>query len=255
MLLGSWRVLVSKRYYAFGVALPLLFILILMKLARVSFDRVKDIFLVKIRKTLVCKIVWMICILGTFQMRLCHFLCQIGVRIGCGGGGDLLGIISPLKLAQGGRINSACYLWFAFVRKHLNWITWINNSHDFWCNSKGSITEVVVKYFANLFFNNHVGDPSHLYSIVINCISNAQNLSLLSDFQAKEVQEVVKHMGPKNASRSIGLPTLFYQHYQSFLSSNITTFCLLILNGVVCMDYINHMNIVLILKTFNPHLM
>lgn len=91
-------------------------------------------------------------------------------------------------------------------------------------------------YFTDLFSNKGIRDTSHLLSWVNRCVTDCMNSTLMTEFEAEEVYEALKTMGPTKASREDDFPVLFYQRYWHIIGKNVSDFSLEILNRGTSME-------------------
>lgn len=62
----------------------------------------------------------------------------------------------------------------------------------------------------------------------------------------------MKYIDPLKASSIDSFPALFYQHYWHIVGSEVSAYCLAVLQGDVAVEEINKTHIVLIPKVNNP---
>ncbi|KAK9024334.1 hypothetical protein V6N11_004501 [Hibiscus sabdariffa] len=78
------------------------------------------------------------------------------------------------------------------------------------------------------------------------------NDALLAPFKGEEIWAALNTRASLKASGTNGFPVLFYQKYWSIIGTEVTDYCLAILNGEVTLKEINRTHIVLISKVKKP---
>lgn len=112
--------------------------------------------------------------------------------------------------------------------------------------------DVASRYFAQLFTASNDFDNSIILDLVRSKITADMNAALLASFGEDEIIVVVSSMVALRAPRIDGFHCLFYKKYWSIIGSDVTTFCLSVLNGEIEVADINKTHIVLITKIKRP---
>ncbi|GMJ04513.1 hypothetical protein like AT1G43760 [Hibiscus trionum] len=107
-------------------------------------------------------------------------------------------------------------------------------------------------YFNDMFTTSSPDDASFLLDKVQPKVSHDTNARLLQPFTVDEVWNAIKSMTPMKASGVDGYPALFYQRYWHIIGSDISAFCLSILNGSSSVREVNDTLLALIPKIKKP---
>ncbi|KAK8573530.1 hypothetical protein V6N13_009620 [Hibiscus sabdariffa] len=107
-------------------------------------------------------------------------------------------------------------------------------------------------FFHELFQSSSPSDAAAIYEKVHPRITSVLNDYLLPPFEADEIWNAVKCMAPLKASGPDGFPTLFFQKYWDVIGTEITLYCLSVLNGETDLETISDTRIVLIPKVRQP---
>ncbi|GMI84947.1 hypothetical protein HRI_002164000 [Hibiscus trionum] len=151
-----------------------------------------------------------------------------------------------------GDSNTTFFHKFASCRQKKNHVPGLFDAAGGWITSDNELLRMATSYFSDLFTTSLPNDASLLLDNVQPKISNATNARLLQPFTVEEVWFAIKNMAPMKASGVDGYPALFYQKYWHIIGSDISAFCLSILNGSSSIREINDTLLVLIPKTKKP---
>ena len=83
-------------------------------------------------------------------------------------------------------------------------------------------------------------------------VTEEMNSELLKEFIAEEVESALKQMAPLKSPGPDGMPSLFYQSYQSLVGTDVTKAILMYLNSGTLPSALCHSYITLIPKVKNP---
>lgn len=121
-----------------------------------------------------------------------------------------------------------------------------------WVIGIDNLLRIASYHFRELFTASEAGDDFQIFGLVERRISDNMNAELLKLFTSDEIWQAIKMMPPLKASSINGFPALFYQRYWHIFCSNISDYCLSVLNGESSMDVINKTHIVLLSKVDKP---
>ena len=110
----------------------------------------------------------------------------------------------------------------------------------------------MVDYYNNLFTSNNPIDFTEILEAVTLKVTPVMNQSLTRDFSAAKVKLALKQMYPLKAPGSDGMPPLFFQHFWSKVSGEVTTIVLDFLNLGISPPKFNETHIMLIPKCNEP---
>lgn len=105
--------------------------------------------------------------------------------------------------------------------------------------STSECLKVASDYFEKLFTVSDVGSDEHLFGLVERQITDSMNEKLLHHFTEEDIFNGVQSMAPLKAPGVDGFPALFFQKYWHIIGSDVSSYCLSILNGQAEVGYIN----------------
>ena len=79
--------------------------------------------------------------------------------------------------------------------------------------------EYNIRLFSNIFKINGPTDTSTVIDAIQPVVTDSMNRFLCQPFQADEVHKALKQMHPNKSPGPDGMPSLFYQHFWSYLVS------------------------------------
>lgn len=114
-----------------------------------------------------------------------------------------------------------------------------------------ALLNLATEYFKDIFVTKSVRDCEMLMESIQPCISRKSDDELIALFTEEEILEALRSMAPLKALGKDRFPTLFFQKFWHIVGSDVSDFCLDILNHRIDMRRINIMKIVLIPKLKN----
>ncbi|GMJ07053.1 hypothetical protein HRI_004374500 [Hibiscus trionum] len=148
--------------------------------------------------------------------------------------------------------NTLFFYNFATMRKKQNSIRGIKNEAGDWVTRDGDMLRVATDYFQNLFNSATVANSPSIVDSIQPKITTEMNESLLRPFTLDEIKEAVDGMAPLKASGLDGYPAMFYQKFWNIVGSDLSIYCMSVLNGSSEVQPINNTLIVLIPKVNTP---
>ena len=137
-------------------------------------------------------------------------------------------------------------------RHQRNTIHQIRDFEDTWQEDEKAIGRSFVEYFEQLFTSSQPMVSAELIDAIHSKVTDRMYSRLLQEFQASEVEQVLKQMHPMKAPRLDGMPSLFYQHFWPIVNSIVIQISLNFLNHGVASPMFHETHTVLIPKTKNP---
>ncbi|KAA3470265.1 reverse transcriptase [Gossypium australe] len=113
--------------------------------------------------------------------------------------------------------------------------------------------KITSTYFEKLFSASAEESEEHLLGFVKRKVTASMNEALLKQFTEDEICQAVKEMPPLKAPRVDGFAAIFFQNYWHIIGTDISNYCLAILNGQLEFEDINRTRIVLIPKVDKPN--
>ena len=117
------------------------------------------------------------------------------------------------------------------------------------------ITQVVEKYFHDLFTSKNPIDMESVLDVVEKRFTIEMNNSLLQPYTAKEVRQALFQMHPSKSTGPNGMSLFFFQKFWNIVEVDVTEAILLVLNSGHMLRKMNYSHIVLIPKKNDPSLM
>ena len=121
-----------------------------------------------------------------------------------------------------------------------------------WVEDEGQMGKVVQDYFESMFTSSNPSGYDEILEGMQPAISDASPLKLGRDFQADEVHNTLKQMGPLIAPSPDGMFPIFYKTYWNIVGEDVTVVVLNALNTGIIPGAINTTFICLIPKIKNP---
>ncbi|KAK5812500.1 hypothetical protein PVK06_027931 [Gossypium arboreum] len=107
---------------------------------------------------------------------------------------------------------------------------------------------IAKNYFQDLFMLRGISNLKSILERVERCIIEDINAKLMTKYTAEEIWTALKSIGPTKAPDDDGFPAIFFQKCWHIVGSEVTSFCLKILNQGREVESINVTNIFLIPK-------
>ncbi|KAA3476340.1 reverse transcriptase [Gossypium australe] len=112
--------------------------------------------------------------------------------------------------------------------------------------------KITSSYFTNLFSASTEESDEHLFGLVKPKVTASMNAALLKQFTEEEICQAVKEMPPLKAPGVDGFSATFFQTYWHIVGTDVSKYCLAILNGQFELEDINKTRLVLIPKVDKP---
>ncbi|KAA3467762.1 reverse transcriptase [Gossypium australe] len=112
--------------------------------------------------------------------------------------------------------------------------------------------KIASSYFTNLFSASTEESDEHLFGLVKPKVTASMNAALLKQFTEEEICQAVKEMPPLKAPGVDGFSATFFQTYWHIVGTDVSKYCLAILNGQFELEDINKTRLVLIPKVDKP---
>ena len=130
---------------------------------------------------------------------------------------------SKVLYTTNGEQNSKYFHCRATQRKRKNLILKIRKADEEWSSDMGQVTETLTTYFQELYTSANLPPCAAATNSINQVISEEMNEQLSREFQAWEVQQVIKQMAPLKAPGPNGMPLMRMQNF-IFFSLNIQYF-------------------------------
>ncbi|GMI89666.1 hypothetical protein HRI_002635900 [Hibiscus trionum] len=153
---------------------------------------------------------------------------------------------------KNGDRNTTFFHRSATSRKRKNRITSLLDDTETRRDSDHEMAEVARGYFHNLFSSQGIKDPGKILQGIVSCTTSEMNQVLCAEFEPSEVYQALKTMNPLKAAGNDGFGALFYQKLWDLVGSNVSDYCIGLLNGSFPMESVDCINVVLVSKTNNP---
>ncbi|KAA3488752.1 reverse transcriptase [Gossypium australe] len=115
--------------------------------------------------------------------------------------------------------------------------------------------KIASSYFEMLFSGSEEEPDEHILGLVKRSVTPSMNEALLKQFTEGEIFQAVKEMPPLKALGVDGFVAIFFQKYWHIVGTDISRYCLAILNRHSDLGDINRTRIVLIPKVDKPKTM
>ncbi|KAA3478112.1 reverse transcriptase [Gossypium australe] len=115
-----------------------------------------------------------------------------------------------------------------------------------------NMLKIASSYFTNLFTASTEESDEHLFGLVKQKVTASMNAALLKQFTEEEICQAVKEMPPLKAPGVDGFSATFFQTYWHIVGTDVSKYCLAILNGQFELEDINKTRLVLIPKVDKP---
>ncbi|KAA3469397.1 reverse transcriptase [Gossypium australe] len=148
--------------------------------------------------------------------------------------------------------NTSFFHRSAISRHARNRITGFESAEGRWVSRPDVMLTKAVKFFGELYTASDLFGEHRLLDLVEERVTPAMNDELLKPFLEDEIWQAVKSMAPIKAPGIDGFPALFFQKYWDVIGSDISRYCLAVLEGEIEMGEINKTHIVLIPKVDRP---
>ncbi|KAK9287748.1 hypothetical protein L1049_016188 [Liquidambar formosana] len=115
-------------------------------------------------------------------------------------------------LSDGDRNTKFFHLSFV-IRGHRNSIDLLIGDDGQWLSNRSEIGNCFINFFRDLFSSSNPTFPVDLDGLILNCISDDDNLSLCAIPDDTEIRDVLFKMASYKAPGPDGMSVLFYKHY------------------------------------------
>ncbi|KAL6130571.1 hypothetical protein ACLB2K_068950 [Fragaria x ananassa] len=154
-------------------------------------------------------------------------------------------------LEEGDR-NTKFFHGYARGRGKKNKVLGVNDNSGVWLESEEAVQKAFSDHFQNLFTSEGCSNLDLVLDAIPQKVTSGMNAGLGKPFTRMEIEEALSQMGPDKAPGEDGLSARFYQTYWDVVGTEITDFCLQVLNDGASLGDLNHTLIALIPKVDNP---
>lgn len=140
----------------------------------------------------------------------------------------------------------------AKTRTRTNTIHSVLDDQNVWQTDPKVIGALFCGYFSGLFTSSGGLCMDHILRFIDPCISDDMNSKLMRPFTREELEKTLFKMPPTKSPGVDGMNAIFFQKFWHVVGDDVSSVCLLILNGDQSVKPFNHTLLTLIPKIKNP---